>query len=91
MFERGQDCCSILQLRVFLSALTVLLVLQACSQENKQEASPHILHEDFLVLDAHLDTPLVLDCPGYDISSRHDTRHDFAQIDLPRMREGGQD
>ena len=91
MFERGQDCCSILQLRVFLSALTVLLVLQACSQENKQEASPHILHEDFLVLDAHLDTPLVLDRPGFDISSRHDPMHDYAQIDLPRMREGGLD
>lgn len=91
VLKRGQICCSILSLKGLFSALTVLLVLQACSQENKQEASPHLLHEDFLVLDAHLDTPLVLDRPGFDISSRHDPMHDYAQIDLPRMREGGLD
>lgn len=44
-----------------------------------------------MVLDAHLDTPLVLDRPGFDISARHDPMHDYAQIDLPRMREGGLD
>ena len=91
VLKRGQICCSILSLKGLFSALTVLLVLQACSQENKQEASPHLLHEDFLVLDAHLDTPLVLDRPGFDISSRNDPMHDYAQIDLPRMREGGLD
>lgn len=91
VLKRGQICCSILSLKGLFSALTVLLVLQACSQENKQEASPYILHEDFLVLDAHLDTPLVLARPGFDISSRHDPMHDYAQIDLPRMREGGLD
>ena len=91
VLKRGQICCSILSLKGLFSALTVLLVLQACSQENKQEAAPHLLHEDFLVLDAHLDTPLVLDRPGFDISSRHDPMHDYAQIDLPRMREGGLD
>lgn len=91
VLKRGQICCSILSLKGLFSALTVLLVLQACSQENKQEASPHLLHEDFLVLDAHLDTPLVLSRPGFDISSRNDPMHDYAQIDLPRMREGGLD
>ena len=69
----------------------ILFILQGCSQENKQEASQQISHEDFLVLDAHLDTPIVLDRPGFDISSRHDPMHDYAQIDLPRMREGGLD
>ena len=91
VLKRGQICCSILSLKGLFSTLTVLLVLQAFSQENKQEASPHLLHEDFLVLDAHLDTPLVLDRPGFDISSRNDPMHDYAQIDLPRMREGGLD
>ena len=71
--------------------LAILFILQGCSQENKQEASLQISHEDFLVLDAHLDTPIVLDRPGFDISSRHDPMHDYAQIDLPRMREGGLD
>ncbi len=71
--------------------LSILFILQGCSQENKQEASLQISHEDFLVLDAHLDTPIILDRPGFDISSRHDPMHDYAQIDLPRMREGGLD
>ena len=71
--------------------LAILFILQGCSQENKQEASLQISHEDFLVLDAHLDTPIILDRPGFDISSRHDPMHDYAQIDLPRMREGGLD
>lgn len=91
VLKSRQVCCSILPLKGLFSALAILLVLQACSQENIQEASPHILHEDFLVLDAHLDTPLVLDRPGFDISARHDPMHDYAQIDLPRMREGGLD
>jgi membrane dipeptidase len=48
-------------------------------------------HNDFLVLDSHLDTPLVLDRAGFDITRRHDWRRDYAQVDLPRMQEGGLD
>ena len=48
-------------------------------------------HDDFLVLDSHLDTPLVLDRAGFDITRRHDWQKDYAQVDLPRMREGGLD
>ncbi|MAA76778.1 MAG: peptidase M19 [Rhodobiaceae bacterium] len=91
VLKTGQVYCSILRLKGLFLVLTALFVLQACSQENNQESSPHILHEDFLVLDAHLDTPLILDRPGFDISLRHDPMHDYAQIDLPRMREGGLD
>jgi len=91
LLERVQICCSILPFKGVALTLTILLVLQGCSQEKEQEASSKISHEDFIVLDAHLDTPLVLDRPGFDISSRHDPIHDYAQIDLPRMREGGLD
>ncbi len=49
------------------------------------------LHDDLLVLDAHLDTPAVLDRPGFDITARHDPHYDFSQVDVPRMREGGLD
>ena len=48
-------------------------------------------HNDFLVLDSHLDTPLVLDRAGFDITRRHDWQKDYAQVDLPRMQEGGLD
>ena len=48
-------------------------------------------HNDFLVLDSHLDTPLVLDRAGFDITRRHNWQKDYAQVDLPRMQEGGLD
>ncbi len=89
LFERERSRCSILPFKGLALTLAILFILQGCSQENKQEASLQISHEDFLVLDAHLDTPIILDRPGFDISSRHDPMHDYAQIDLPRMREGG--
>jgi membrane dipeptidase len=48
-------------------------------------------HDDMLTLDSHLDTPLVLDREGFDITNRHDWMQDYAQVDLPRMKEGGLD
>ena len=48
-------------------------------------------HEDLLTLDSHLDTPLVLDRKGFDMGRRHDWQTDYAQVDLPRMKEGGLD
>ena len=50
-----------------------------------------LLHDDLFVLDAHLDTPAVLDRPGFDITARHDPHRDFSQVDVPRMRDGGLD
>lgn len=49
------------------------------------------LHERVLVLDTHLDTPLHLTRPGWDIASRHDYDSDLSQVDYPRMVEGGLD
>lgn len=49
------------------------------------------LHQHLLVLDSHLDTPLTLTRPGWNILERHDYRQDGSQVDLPRMREGGLD
>jgi membrane dipeptidase len=49
------------------------------------------LHQRLLVLDSHLDTPMHLARPGWDITQRHDQARDLSQVDLPRMREGGLD
>lgn len=49
------------------------------------------LHQRLLVLDSHLDTPLDLTRPGWDITQRHDYRQDGSQVDVPRMIEGGLD
>lgn len=49
------------------------------------------LHAGFLTLDSHLDTPLVLRRPGFDIAQRHSWDEHLSQVDFPRMREGGLD
>ena len=49
------------------------------------------LHESAIVLDTHLDTPSNLHRPGWSILDRHDHDGEFAQVDLPRMKEGGLD
>ncbi|MBC2380832.1 membrane dipeptidase [Pseudomonas sp. WS 5106] len=70
--------------------LLALLPLLANAQTT---VSPNTLalHQRLLVLDSHLDTPLTLTRPSWNITERHDYRQDGSQVDLPRMREGGLD
>jgi membrane dipeptidase len=49
------------------------------------------IHEKLIVLDSHLDTPMLLELPSFDITHRHDVNYDFSQVDLPRMIEGNLD
>ncbi len=49
------------------------------------------LHDSFLILDTHLDTPTHFGRPGWAITDHHEVEHDFSQVDLPRMNEGGLD
>ena len=68
---------------IALAALGLGFPLIACNA-NKS-------HENMVTLDSHLDTPLVLERAGFDITRRHDWKTDYAQVDLPRMKEGGLD
>jgi membrane dipeptidase len=38
-----------------------------------------------VVLDLHCDTPMLIQAEGFDLG----VRHDYGQVDIPRMREGG--
>jgi membrane dipeptidase len=49
------------------------------------------LHERLLTLDTHLDTPAIVARPRFSILARNDWRIDMAQVDVPRMKEGGLD
>lgn len=49
------------------------------------------LHDGFVTLDTHLDTPTHFGRPGWNITDHHEVEHDFSQVDLPRMNEGGLD
>lgn len=70
-----------------------LLILALLPFLAHAQVSPTTLaqHQRLLVLDSHLDTPLTLTRPGWNILERHDYEQDGSQVDLPRMREGGLD
>lgn len=76
-----------------MKALLLTLALASLAAHANDDVSPRTLalHQRLLVLDSHLDTPLQLTRPGWDITQRHDTLIDGSQVDLPRMREGGLD
>jgi len=70
-----------------MAAIGLAMALVGCDAPQSQMKT----HDYMLALDSHLDTPLVLDRAGFDISQRHDWMQDYAQVDLPRMKEGGLD
>ena len=43
------------------------------------------LLERSIVVDLHCDTPMLISAEGYDLGERHD----YGQVDIPRMRQGG--
>lgn len=75
----------------FKPSLFALALLTGSAQAADVPADVRALHERLLVLDSHLDTPMQLARPGWDISQRHSYADDLSQVDLPRMREGGLD
>jgi len=78
------------------------LLLAACAHFPVQSPAPttetapaltatETLHQSFMVLDSHLDTPANFHSAGYDFSKRGDFDVDGTHVDLPRMNEGGLD
>lgn len=74
-----------------MTRLRRALALTVALAANAQASNSDALHQRLLVLDSHLDTPMQLARPGWDISQRHRYADDLSQVDLPRMREGGLD
>jgi membrane dipeptidase len=69
-------------------ALVLAATLGACAHVPED---PRAVHEALLTLDTHLDTPVALMRPSWDIMQRHSVGEDMSQVDLPRMVEGGLD
>lgn len=76
-------------------------LLAACTAQVAAPADPaadtpaltpvEALHQGFMVLDSHLDTPANFHTEEYTFSKRGDFDVDGTQVDLPRMNEGGLD
>ena len=79
--------------RLFVVSLTV--ASQAFSDEPMSELElarkAAKIHESVLTIDTHADTPMVMMRGDFDIAERHSWVPDLAQVDLPRMIEGGMD
>ncbi len=75
-----------------LGAASSLLSQSACSSDEpagtlsdgSDAARPSLL-ERSIVLDLHCDTPMLIADEGYDLGQRHD----YGEVDIPRMRDGG--
>lgn len=75
--------------RCLIPALAIL-GLAACSTIAEPERVSSV-HDDMLVLDSHLDTPVYFHSEDYDFSARGSWEEDGTHVDLPRMNEGGLD
>jgi membrane dipeptidase len=75
-------------------ALALALAIAAAPAAAHQTVSDadRLLHEQMLVLDTHLDTPVLFERPGgWDFTRWHEYGWDNSQVDIPRMEAGGLD
>jgi membrane dipeptidase len=74
-------------------AFAALLAIPASAQQQPAEISPadRAAHERMIVIDTHLDTPVLFEVPGWDFAQLHRYEWDNSQVDLPRMDAGGLD
>src|SRR5687767_10902947 len=77
-------------MRLFTAAAAALLLTIPASAQTDVDPAVRLLHDRFLVLDTHLDTPARFDS-GWDFSELHNQAWDGSQVDLPRMDIGGLD
>jgi membrane dipeptidase len=73
------------------SALLSALPHLAASEQTDLDHRADEIHRRVLTLDTHLDVPIVMQRPGFNLAHRHDPWEDRSQFDIPRMREGGLD
>jgi membrane dipeptidase len=71
-------------------ALPLFFALPASAHDTVSSAD-RLAHEQMLVLDTHLDTPVHFERLGWDFSSWHEYDWDVTQTDIPRMEAGGLD
>jgi membrane dipeptidase len=74
-----------------LLALLVAPLLASPLLAQSVAPADRLAHEEMLVLDTHLDTPILFERSDWDFSRLHLYAWDNSQVDLPRMAAGGLD
>ena len=78
-------------IRIFPVFFSIILLASCATNEERIERKAAAIHAEVLTLDSHVDTPLMLQRDGWDISERNDARDRGGKLDFPRMEEGGLD
>ena len=73
----------------FFLSLAFITSFQSSEKQMIREAEQ--IHREVLILDSHVDTPLLLFREGHDIAQRNDPYDRGGKLDYPRMVEGGLD
>jgi membrane dipeptidase len=73
-----------------LAALALAVAVPSAAHDSVSSAD-RLLHEQMLVLDTHLDTPVLFEREGWDFTRWHEYSWDVSQVDIPRMEAGGLD
>lgn len=72
---------------VLIGAFSIVSAQEAGEQNNQLMERAQQIHDRAVIVDTHVDTPLMMSGRGLDIG----VRNDFGRVDLPRMVEGGLD
>ena len=75
---------------ILLSAL-ILLAARAMAADEEVSPADRLLHEQMLVMDTHLDTPVLFERKNWAFDDHHHYDWDLSQVDIPRMQAGGLD
>ncbi|MBC2606520.1 dipeptidase [Pelagicoccus albus] len=59
--------------------------------DTELEVMAREIHAAHLTIDTHMDVPMVLKRPGFDISKEYSWYENASQVDFPRMKKGGID
>jgi membrane dipeptidase len=78
-------------MRLALMCASALLLAAPAAAHPDVTAEDRLIHDRMLVLDTHLDTPMLFEREGWDFAARNRHEYDGSQVDLPRMAEGGLD
>ena len=81
---------------MLLYLLPTLLALSLVTTPLPGDDDPSVkkarkIHQRVLTLDTHADAPIMMQKPGFDVGTAHDTKRDGSQIDFPRMKQGSMD
>lgn len=73
----------------FISIVFLVVSLQSRNEVDASEIRKN--HFDFFTLDSHVDTPLMLSLPGFDINKKYNFQKFESSIDHERLKSGGLD